>query len=113
MIGSHCLETWSKTQAAIAKRAAEIGLFSVVRGACEGLGLQTLYADLGTAGLEIRLHMGSSAAKGIIQRKGVANVRHLQADVVAAGTGGPEEVGGIQGGRQRLPSRFDGKGSQC
>ena len=39
MLGSHCLKTWSKTQATIAKSLAESELFGVVRASCEWLGL--------------------------------------------------------------------------
>ena len=33
---SHCIKTWSKTQAVIAKSSAESELYGAVRGACEG-----------------------------------------------------------------------------
>ena len=46
MIGNHCVKAWAKTQAVIAKSSAESELYSVVKGATEGLGLITLYKDL-------------------------------------------------------------------
>ena len=81
MWGSHCLKTWSKTQAVVAKSSAESELYAVVRGACEGLGINTLMADLGIETLT-RIHMDATAAKGIIERKGLSKVRHIDTDVL-------------------------------
>ena len=47
MRGTHCLKTWSKTQAIVAKSSAEAELYAVVRGATEGLGMTTLLNDFG------------------------------------------------------------------
>ena len=61
-MGQHCIKTWSKTQAVIAKSSAESELYRVVRGACEGLGIKTLCMDLGTD-VGIRLELDATAAK--------------------------------------------------
>ena len=45
MRGTHCLKTWSKTQALIAKSSGEVELYAVVRGATEALGMMTLAKD--------------------------------------------------------------------
>ena len=74
--GSHCIKTWSKTQAVIAKSSAESELHGVVRGACEGLGTRTLCEDLGET-LGIVLELDVAAAKGILDRTGLAKVRHI------------------------------------
>ena len=81
MWGSHCLKAWSKTQATVAKSSAESELFGVVRGSVEALGLCTLLKD---AGIEtrVRVHMDATAAKSIIERKGLAKVRHLDTDAL-------------------------------
>ena len=71
MLGGHCLNTWSKTQAVIAKSSAESELYGVVRGACEGLGLRTLLRDLGED-VQIRLNLDDTAAKGMLERQGIA-----------------------------------------
>ena len=66
----------AKTQAVIAKSSAESELYGVVRGACEGLGMKSLCADLGSD-VGIRLELDATAAKGILDRQGLAKVRHI------------------------------------
>ena len=75
-IGEHCIKTWSKTPAVIAKSSAESELYGVVRGACEGLGIKTLCMDMGLD-LGITLELLATAAKGILDRQGIAKVRHI------------------------------------
>ena len=74
--GKHCIKCWSKTQAVVAKSSAESELYGVVRGACEGLGTITLCADLGDQ-VGMRLELDATAAKGILDRTGLAKVRHI------------------------------------
>ena len=74
--GTHCIKTWSKTQAVIAKSSGESELYGVVRGACESLGTKTLCENLGEA-LSIILDVDATAAKGIFDRTGLAKVRHI------------------------------------
>ena len=76
MIGDHSIKTWSKTQAVIAKSSAESELYGVVRGACEGLGTMTLCKDLGET-VSMILELDATAAKGILDRTGLAKVRHI------------------------------------
>ncbi len=79
--GAHCIKTLSKTQAVIAKSSAESELYGVVRGACEGLGTRSLCEDLGDlAG--IVLELDDTAAKGILDRNGLAKVRHIDVNCV-------------------------------
>ena len=75
-IGEHCIKTWSKTQAVIAKSSAESELYGVVRGACEALGIKTLCQDMGS-NVGIVLELDATAAKGILDRQGIAKVRHI------------------------------------
>ena len=81
MRGSHCKKAWSKTQAVIAKSSAESELYGVVRGACEGLGMKTLLKDLGSE-VQIRLNLDATAAKGILERQGIAKIRHIDVNVL-------------------------------
>ena len=81
MIGNHCIKAWSKTQSVIAKSSAESELYSVVKGAMEGLGLITLCRDLGAA-MGARLNLDATAAKGILDRQGIAKVRHIDVAVL-------------------------------
>ena len=81
MVGKHCIKAWSKTQSVIAKSSAESELYSVVKGACEGLGLITLHNDLGEA-KEVKLNLDATAAKGILERQGISKVRHIDVNVL-------------------------------
>ena len=63
MLGQHCLTTWSKTQAVMAKSSAQAELYGVVRGVTEALGMSTLIKDLGGSELQIQLRLGATAAK--------------------------------------------------
>ena len=62
MLGSHCLKTWSKTQAVIAKSSGEADLYGVVRAATEGLGIVTLLSDFGKKD-KIQLHLDAAPLK--------------------------------------------------
>ena len=64
-IGSHCIKVWAKMQGVMAKRSAGPELYGVVRGACEGLGMKSLCADLGSD-VGVRLELDAPAAKGIL-----------------------------------------------
>ena len=71
-----CIKTWSKTLETVAQSSAESELLATVRGAAEGLGLISLSADFGLV-FKVRLHIDAAAALGIIGRRGVGRVRHL------------------------------------
>ena len=81
MRGGHCIKAWSKTQALIAKSSGGAELYAVVRGATEALGMATLAKDMGKK-VEIQLHIDALAAKGMIERKGLSKVRHLDVNVL-------------------------------
>jgi len=81
MIGQHCIRTWSKTQAVVAKSSAESELYAAVRAGCEALGTMTMMKELGKE-TEVRIHIDSSAAKGILERTGLHKVRHLDVDML-------------------------------
>ena len=76
MLGRCCVKSWSKTQRTIAQSSAESELLATVRGATEGIGLISLALDLAMK-LDVRMHVDASAALGIIERRGVGRVRHL------------------------------------
>ena len=82
MCGSHLIKAWSKTQAVISKSSAESELYRVINGACEGLGVSTMLKDLGVVEPKIRMHLDATAAKGIVERKGLSKVRHIDIDVL-------------------------------
>ena len=60
----------------VAKSSADSELYGVIRGACEGLGTKTLCEDLGES-LSIVLQLDATSAKGILDRTGLAKVRHI------------------------------------
>ena len=82
MRGGHLINAWSKTQAVIAKSSAESELYAIVKGSCEGLGVCTLLGDFGQSQPQARLHIDASAAKGIVERKGLGKVRHIDVDIL-------------------------------
>ena len=74
-LGHSCIKTWSKTQGTIAQSSAESELLATVRGAVEGIGLISFPAGMGP--FKVRLHVDAAAALGIIERRGVGRLRHL------------------------------------
>ena len=75
-MGSHVVRTWSKTQNTIAQSSAESELFAIMKAATEALGMISLAADL-RIDLIARIHVDASAALGILERRRVGRVRHL------------------------------------
>ena len=69
MIGSHCIKSWSKTQAIIAELSAEAELYAVVRGGTDGFGMITLMADMAKTS-RLQLHLDATAAKGLSNAAG-------------------------------------------
>ena len=74
--GSHCIKTWSSTQATIALSSAEAELYALTKGAAQGLGMMTLMEDFGIP-TAVTVHTDASAAIGIVRRAGLGKLRHL------------------------------------
>ena len=74
--GSHLPKHWSNTQKFVTLSSGEAELAGVVKGASEGLGIQSVATDLGRR-LDLHLYTDSSAAEGICNRSGIGKVRHL------------------------------------
>ena len=81
-LGGHLIKTYSKTQATIAKSSGESELYGVIRASTECLGISTLLEDFGMAGVKVRVGMDANAAMGIVQRKGLNKLRHIELDVL-------------------------------
>ena len=77
MIGSHCIRTWSSTQASVTLSSGEAEFYGLVKAAGAGLGHQSLMDDLGVH-LPVRVWTDSSAALGIASRSGLGKLRHLE-----------------------------------
>lgn len=101
MRGCHVIKHYSTTQATVALSSAEAELISLVRGASEGLGIQSLLRDLGEE-CEINLMTDATAAMGICRRTGVGKVRHLDTrllwiqDKVRGGDIRLEKIAGLE-----------------
>ena len=76
MHGNHCIRTGSKTQSLIALSSGEAELYALVKACSEGLGIQSLSKDFNRQ-LEIRTYTDASAALGIVGRKGLGKLRHV------------------------------------
>ena len=76
MRGEHVIKHWSSTQKVVALSSGEAELAGIVKGSAEGIGLQSVAADLGLD-LGLKVFADSSAAIGICRRTGIGRVRHL------------------------------------
>ena len=81
VIGSHCIRTWSKTQATLALSSAEAELVALVKATCEGIGMSPLLKDIGR-GSKVQVYADASAALGIASRKGIGKLRHLDTSIL-------------------------------
>ena len=74
--GSHCLKSWSSTQATVALSSAEAELYALTKGAAQALRLMSILADFGVSA-SATVHTDASAAIGIVRRAGLGKLRHL------------------------------------
>ena len=74
--GRHLVKHWSTTQSTVALSSAEAELTGISKGSAQGLGLQTIAADLGIS-LSLKVMSDATAAIGISRRRGLGKVRHL------------------------------------
>ena len=81
MVGYHCIKSWSKTQAVVAKSSAESELYGIVKATCEALGSLTLIQACGGS-MQAMVHVDASAAKSIVERAGLDKVRHNDVHVL-------------------------------
>ena len=77
MRGSHLIKHWSTTQQTIALSSGEAELKGIVKGATEGIGLKSVGRDL-DIDHSVSLYTDSSAAMGMVARKGIGRVRHIE-----------------------------------
>jgi len=75
--GAHPIKWWSKTQPVIALSSGEAELYGTVKVSTETLGAAAAMRDLGEEHGG-RIWVDASAALGIIQRKGLGKVRHIE-----------------------------------
>ena len=78
MRGPHFIRAWSKTQATVSLSSGEAELQGVVRAGAEGIGVRGLARDLGdVVGEQFVVYADASAALGMVARRGVGRIRHL------------------------------------
>ena len=77
MLGTHCVKTWSSTQAIIATSSGEAEYYGVVKAASVGLGVRSLLADLGVTH-DLEVLTDATAAKGLASKKGLGSTRHIE-----------------------------------
>ena len=77
MYGGHSLKSWSSTQKNITLSSAEAELVAAVKMSTELIGITQLAADWGheTRGT---VRVDSSAAIGVVSRKGCGKLRHVR-----------------------------------
>ena len=83
MIGCHTVRSWSKTQATVTLSSAEAELHAAVKTTAETMGMMSMLKDMGVEMTKKAIvYADAAAALGIIQRKGVGKVRHLDTSVL-------------------------------
>ena len=80
-INNHLIKCYSKTQQNIALSSGEAELYAIVRASSEVLGIMALYADWGIT-MEGKIWADASAALGIVNRRGLGKVRHLDTSML-------------------------------
>ena len=71
------VKSWSRTQKAKALSSGEAEYCAMVTGAAEGMGMQSIAADLGWH-VKIRLWTDSSVGKSVAMRRGLGKMRHVE-----------------------------------
>jgi hypothetical protein len=77
MWGGACLKQWSSTQKVVALSSGEAEYYAALKGAGEGLGLQSMLLDVGVH-IKVVLHTDANACKGICGRQGLGKLRHME-----------------------------------
>ena len=77
MQGRHCLRIYSVTQKRVTLSSAEAELGAAVKASSETIGILQLAAGLGRD-LVGRVHVDSSAALGVVARRGNGKLRHVR-----------------------------------
>ena len=79
--GSHYIKSWSRQQNLVSLSSAEAELYGVVKASSESLGCQAMAKDLGHS-RSVRIYADASAALGIVHRKGLGKVRHIDTNTL-------------------------------
>ena len=80
-VGGSAIKHWSLTQATVALSSGEAEYLSLVKAACEGIGIQALARDLGWE-MRLIIDVDSSTARSIANRTGVGKLWHIKTRVL-------------------------------
>ena len=75
--GSHLVKSWSVTQKNVTLSSGEAELVAAVKATSEAIGIARLAFDWGDA-TEMAVHIDSSAAIGVVSRRGSGKLRHIR-----------------------------------
>ena len=81
MHGEHFITSWSRQQNLVSLSSAEAELYGLVKASSEALGCQSMAKDYGHE-KGVRLYADASAALGIVHRKGLGKVRHIDTNTL-------------------------------
>ena len=76
MLGGHCVKHWASTHTVVSLSSGEAELHGISKGGTNAIGVQAVARDLGIH-LDIVLHTDASATLGIVRRRGLGRIRHL------------------------------------
>ena len=76
-LGESMIKCWSKDQHNLAKSSGEAELYAANLGGEQAIGVQTIMRELGHE-MSIVVHIDSSAALAVVNRKGCGKVRHAR-----------------------------------
>ena len=76
LLGKHVIKSWSTTQAVIALSSGEAEYYSMVKGGSVSMGCQAMLKEIGVQ-VSMVLKCDASAAVGIVLRRGLGRVRHI------------------------------------
>ena len=77
--GHHSIKSWSVNQPVIALSSGEPEYYSLVKGASNTIGVESIMSDLGVSYVDpILIRSDASAAIGIASRIGIGKVRHIE-----------------------------------
>ena len=76
MYGSHCIKSWSVTQSVVSLSSGEAEYYAMVKGGSVAIGMQSMMSELGIK-VKLTLKCDASAAVGIVKRRGLGRIRHI------------------------------------
>ena len=81
MLGGNWIRSWSKDQAVIARSSAEAELYAANLAGTQSLGLKTMMKEIGWDA-EVCLHVDAAATIGVLHRRGLGKIRHLEVEAL-------------------------------